>query len=710
MTDIIIINQSNDIKLDEFLKKDKISNDKFNKIDEDFNSNQFRILCDTTTKIFNNTFFNDKIIIKKFINFAFNRIDIDLKLHLNKELINNDIPPLNIDESVKFLFKGGNLFNYYFNEVKNKNNNNNFSKISNSFSLSDNDFTLLINADNKLRYELFKKHSTLIIYNSLNKIVDVFNKIFYKNFIRGEKYENNNIDQSENINLESIKEDIKELEYLFGITKQTSYYMFKNKIFYKKLFIDSDLDIWRIYNICANILYMNDWTSNGNLNYITKKNANEVFIIMINILKIKSNLLILKKKNDNLYILGIKVQIYNLLKELDNTFLDNNLLTNNKNKNRNFIGKINKIMYNYTNEIKKSNFYDRTKINNFKINLSNELKSLENNKFYKLDGNFKVLYDYQNKNQITPENIKFKNKNNTLISLNQYNEKIEIYNINTYHNYHYLTSNLTINKTHKYQIIDFDLLRIKLNVRLQNILIKNGKRIEVNIPSEFIDISIPSYEDTTNRSTLSNYNKYITLLNYNDCLIQSFTLEYAIKDIEYVFFSQYFWAPFLADKYEKRVTRYIFFQKYYRSKLNDLDLIEFKTIVDIIKNVYNNLIKSNNQIIIDGNYIGILKNYVYQNINIYDISKIYKDQDLNNILNDRTDIDENNKILLKLLKNILLLAKVYKFNDNDLFNFIEYYNKQYKLEGEITIEKYRDKLIEFIENVRDKYELINGLF
>src|SRR5258706_4734942 len=83
--------------------------------------NSKRIFRDLSTDIFNNVFFKDNNLLVYFIDYTYHKIYSSLILNLNKNLINYsnnnrnvNLKPINGNEDIILIFKGGTLMNRAF--------------------------------------------------------------------------------------------------------------------------------------------------------------------------------------------------------------------------------------------------------------------------------------------------------------------------------------------------------------------------------------------------------------------------------------------------------------------------------------------------------------------------------------------------------------------------------------------------------------------
>jgi len=138
-------------------------------------------------------------------------------------------------------------------------------------------------------------------------------------------------------------------------------------------------------------------------------------------------------------------------------------------------------------------------------------------------------------------------------------------------NMHYITINSSINSLiGESHFVQFYLYRIKLNVTLSHIINvdrNNNKEVSnLNIPSEFIDISIPKFNDLClakfrkkiyNGGLINNFFSKLSFNNGTKKNILIYNIHYLIEDLNIVLFGQNSSIPWIDPKYDKRIKRLI---------------------------------------------------------------------------------------------------------------------------------------------------------
>jgi hypothetical protein len=151
----------------------------------------------------------------------------------------------------------------------------------------------------------------------------------------------------------------------------------------------------------------------------------------------------------------------------------------------------------------------------------------------------------------------------------------------TKNSYHYIYQNSVIKKNRNMNssIVDFDLLRIKLNFELNVEVADPNSSGTVSsmktfkIPSEFIDISICGYDDSSLASFRNHpeHAMHIYEIDYTtedgtpyslECV--GYSIDFTMHDLTYVLYSQNIFTPWIDGKYEKRLYRLTGIELLYR--------------------------------------------------------------------------------------------------------------------------------------------------
>jgi hypothetical protein len=608
---------------------------------------------DNATKAYVNHFLGDNQIFTDFLNYTFHSLNGSLLSEINKELIVNNHKPLYDAENVDFLFKGGNIMNKYFSiyEAAVRRHiviDNEFTDIKKNFAISDIDYGVHIENVRYDRYVIICNYAIRILARTLDEITNLYDLL----------YLNRNDDAAKQRLITSIPREF----HIVDNDQIYNYYLYENsKILLNGLkgFI-LDIEIKNYQHRERNIF-------DAIINEININLANlSVYeiILYINIFQCFGYIQYIKGIN-------IIVNIDNILHTLKD------MLTIKINIKRNKV-----IMRNQYNDVNILNYIQNI------CDLLNEKNA---------DGSYKEIdfFRYEKKNDdlfgvkilspLVPGDIEINNRKNIIISSqNSIIDMIGLQNLNP-NKYHYVSLNNTIHvKKNNNNDIEFYLLRSKFNTIIKKDKILKRKinkdgtyansNVNLNIPSEFIDISIAGYNDTTDKMMKTVHLIGNNYLNFNNNIIKVYNLEEIIYDLEIVLFSQNYFVPWINQKYDKRIIRMIFFI-ILNSLVKDAGRMadEFQRIDKIISLI--NQIKIN---IETGNiaYIDVIDNF----INIQNSPRPYLNYlkyliDNNSYeLYIRKEYDKYSYLLKSIIINYILLTQ---YNNNRIFEFISKMRKYY---------------------------------
>jgi hypothetical protein len=212
-----------------------------------------------------------------------------------------------------------------------------------------------------------------------------------------------------------------------------------------------------------------------------------------------------------------------------------------------------------------------------------------------------------------------------------------------------------------------DLLRLKNNYKIKRV----GESASENIGGEIIDVVVEHYDNTSHFNSTTKINYSNNLLTFE---FDVYDVYHIISDIEKILFINFFY-PWLASKYEKRLSRYFlmlfiksirgiskdgrFYKAYFDdTKLDIRSILENNTMVakhslfynvvlftSKIKERIDNILKNTDE------YLSHLSTYGYTSINIYD------------------DTDVRNLETEKIIHHKLCLEKYNEFISNVVYNF-----------------------------------------
>ena len=661
-----------------------------------YGSNQDRYFKDQSTDFFTKVFLSDDKIRWMFVDYVYHILLFNLNTKINKLL--EDLYETYMFENEHFflVFKGGNVMNLYYGNLKTqideyrKNCPYQFDKhfiianvkdflkdLDNNFQISDVDFSLYIDCMDYIKYLKISHCIKIIVSDTLKSISVDF-----------DNYYDSVMNSTVNKNYIPIKctDTMKQLE-----TNETKF----------RFFID---------------------LLKNNIVGITEIYLKNLFIRAISIFNKPHQLI-------KLYLVFEKIALkynFDLSNELDNLKLTLTSISNTK-----------------FNNLISSDFYTQTKINEFICKLKDfYLKENFCVKFkdtYEDQTHTVYLYVYEGNKLVDP----LLNKRNSAIVHNDENLNKPVSIINTDPNsVHYITYNASILKTRSCSTSNFDLFRIKFNVELNNVIneyiiagdyediVKKLKerqiicdsvtpptklfatRVELdtfisdnnfklnkqsktkyNTPSEFIDLSMPAFADSTSQhfiesienNTVSNiYTIIDKTLYYTDC----YSKAQIYDDINIVLFQQNTYFPWVDKKYEKRIKRlitmlFISNLEYSGGKytLNHKMRSILKNLVHTCVIILNSL-SSGNRYNID---VADIKKYLNINYggsctNINTILFLIKTININNELIDFTNIykiNEDYRCIRYLLNFILIFYKLFSDNtaknNEDIIDFCNIY-------------------------------------
>jgi hypothetical protein len=578
-----------------------------------FNVYKERQLKDMATQVFINRMFSDsraeediKNIEREpkrffFLGYVYTYLNIKLQSELPSILATNDIH-LKANEQALLLFKGGNMMYYKYEELsqllddqiktmfKGK-----FDKF---FEISDFDFAVYIIVKDMITFHKVKKFVSQILWSGLNEIRDFFEKYLKKalisdtisstlqslqinsSFTDGD----NNIDVFLN-KVMKVQDDaitmnddnvLTQRELKLKTAKLRSYIYFTqvahkkpellsehfNKSYDKMIeqrrmsvIVDWNKIKGKYVDVQRNTWNLKDVVQNTDL--LTKLNVQGLirlyeYIILFE--KYKDNLLTNDDDKNDIQILkkGLSVFIKDVMKEFASQM------------------QIKLVM---------SNFYDTQVITNMKADILKDITEKYRNaesefkvcksvydEYLSFNNNIKELETEENYNMIKWEHMENLEVNTTprkdfYIQPSLLQEPT-MFESNSPSNYHYLYQNSTIKKVRNdfSSIIDFDLLRIKFNFTIEE---KDKDGSKINIPSEFIDISVCGYDDTSLTKFRNHYTESLSLFSIdNDIDNNKLTLEclgystkFMIHDLTHVLYEQNLFTPWTDLKYKKRIYR-----------------------------------------------------------------------------------------------------------------------------------------------------------
>lgn len=596
------------------------------------NEDNMRVYRDKSTDQFATVMFSDKDKMYQYLDYTFHTIYSYLITKINRELILQSIknPEMNIkplcgDESVIFVFKGGSvmhiLYNTFLNSLRDqipnvssddlvkyfiniKNNNilnymginsdnyrynqsvdnldkrnkmrfqfdvENSSMLENKsdnikdfmdsilkpkFGISDIDYSIYINTDTNSRYLLI--HG--IVVKLLHVILDYITKKFdvhLNNILSG----NTKIDKPLNY-LESNE--------IINVYDHPYYTILKSlKMIMCQESLKKDLQNYDGYSIPSYF--------NFNLQYYNRFDDINLRDRLLYVLNIFNQSMINNKLEQSMYILYFMLEIVfycDYLDQINNKFLNHNL--NLEDIRTHIVHNITILIDSKEYDLMSMPYYNVSELNTIKKNLAknfsslspdaNELKTKISIKSGKSEPD---TYKLINHRTITENDFDFRpTVCFDLVANQQMPTEMEI-SERKCNKIHYVTYNSIIRLERGPTVIDFDLIRSKINLVMKGKhFIKNNQIVDIMpVPSEFIDISISRFDDTSRLSFLKEIRKtsglpyllHLKTSSGKNISINSYGPDNITHDLLYILFSQNTFEPWLDKKFQKRIIRSIYF-------------------------------------------------------------------------------------------------------------------------------------------------------
>lgn len=594
----------------------------------------FRAYKDESTSNFVNELFKNEDILNYFIFYNFQLIHYYLISNINYELEKHD-DVLKSDEEILLIFKGGNVMHFYFQNIvelikDNLSTDNQellkeISELYKNFKTSDVDMSVYIINNDEQKYNLIYYYITIYLTKAFIEIRNNFDKILYGKTL-----------------------DIKEQELP----------LISQKYFYNQ---DPNYDIYTIHKnyivvskFFENISDINNDTFLDILNNFMNENY-QIFIF--------TDIYVGSRYISILQMIKFYIKNPSILKILSQNEIISKFISviDNIIKIQNDIVKIqleNKLY-------KLKNFYDKDSLSKILQSIVEKLNSsdYQNKSFYNKDYNIDIntTTEYRLTKQITISDVNISPRKDLVIRAINTPDFYGLVSFPEKHVHFITVNNVIYNPIGSEHIVGFDLYRIKFNIRLDSITnLEFNKNQSLNIPSEFIDVSIPRFYDFNminlrnkiyNNSGYIHYFSKLNNIRLNCLNVLSTNLKYTIKDLDIVLYEQNTFIPWNDKKYGKRIIRLLFLIfVYYFKKANVLKCVDrFDLIFD---NFIKNLEKLSENIIL---WNSVKNEYNKENV-LNSISKII-------YFNDST----NNLLDINTLRNF------YNYKDK-LFFKIKYYN------------------------------------
>lgn len=708
-----------------------------------FTSHNIRKLRDITTSEFTNIFLMDNETRYLFLDYVFHELNSGLLCEINNLLIGSSNLPLYSFEMIYMVFKGGNVMNFFFGNISRtilqminadtmgnisgmtdlhtitpeypagtKNISQFINDISSKFQVSDVDFSAYIYAANSDRYLVIHPFVLRILASKLKIITNNFESL-YNNMGSDYEYLCNNIPNTvDNIDTNN--------DYSFGIDLKMSLSKFMSILpviddttKFNALFRDLNLrplvDTF-VTELRNNINNIHNFVNMYRLCYI-------VMIIDI--------LIFIKSKINDIYD-NIDLQHHRaLLIVYKDLFV--------KKKFENLVRK---------------NFYNTNKFNQLKLSLRNEFRNLST------QATNGVLSLYENLSSGITQNIReyeltnFSNIEDTSFNIlprkNIIMSRPNDYTLNVLSDNmlckHYITYNNIIAAKRGDHDVKFDLLRSKFNVALVGSFIRvNGVSKNINIPSEFIDISIPGhFDESKNEYTHRHHNHPASQLKFDlddgsrYVIINGYDLNDVYFDLVEILFKQNFVLPWTDKKFSKRISRLLFIgllrctDDIQKPNTEVISCIEqYKLLINICKKMMDNINVA--QIKNSTSNNNIVNNFPYD-----DVKDFFNINDTNYVRNALSELQSKKEKcnyygLLKfkdeynLIYEILFCVIICGYfalkdgNRYDLLIFFNYYRAKYNwvnysLDDLDDLNTFIDKYIEFLDTIIKEGSVIVRIF
>lgn len=538
--------------------------------------NSYSGLMNIPTESLIDNIFNDEIIRNLFIELI-TLIEPWVYLHANIKLVDNGHLPLIGEETINLVSRGENIINYYFNIEKNKysksnsffnnifgsasdsDNNAFFKKNSGYFKISDIDFNLNIRTNRSDRFEIIEKYVIESLVDVLNILTDGFDALY-------DYYDKkdilSNIFQQTSSAIQKIDQDSVESS--------------SNNISVKNILIHYDIENLDIIKRMMAIPYF-DFSSELMM-HPTPQNCK------------------MARKNNFKLIELIDIEIKQLLTVTDDImffpyiYYFENIAG--KTLSKPFIGheKFDAAIRNQINKyfflLTESNLYNETNRKYVASTILSKLNNLQNNTFYTNKSKTITspaeysLDEFYDKIIIKPQigidileilptdSIYIYNELTDMSSFNisQSTNKCyvpgsQLQNIeNIALKKHYIIIDQSIASSTRLNTmnIDYDLIKVKLNIILKNVIL-NNKKVNYPFPADFININIDRFNSSSYVDTVSSPYIFINLFGGDNQLpIKVSSKKILVYSLIKKLFDGEHFLPWYINNYEKELSRLLF--------------------------------------------------------------------------------------------------------------------------------------------------------
>jgi len=365
--------------------------------------------------------------------------------------------------------------------------------------------------------------------------------------------------------------------------------------------------------------------------------------------------------------------------------------------------------------LQRNNFYTQEKIARLKRNLHQHYLNIPQDssdfgsKYERfndprslrvIETEYKLFYNAIHQPDFTPNSFTIVQRNSIfLLSKNDALETTEMHDDIFDNKFHYITYNEIIKKNRVNGTIttDFDLMRSKLNIIInkENIIEKNGINHRAKVPSEFIDVSIPRFEDGGRKEFFEHIHNHgnvpvMLILNNQHTNIFAYSPTELLEDLVYVLTEQNSIEPWIDKKYKKRLIRMavlVIMDLVYKNNLeNNANLnVNYNNYKKFFTMCYKVYTYCNGEIAYPNNILAsFIKGYDQQNdlnpnnqriSNYLDTYNTFSYEWFNNLKYlPPLFINESYVSIDKLISHIITWTFLYRYNDHQLLNILNHFN------------------------------------
>ena len=575
-----------------------------------FNQLKERQLKDVSTDVFIKEMFSDnrdvndtQNLLRKekrfyFLAYVYTYLRMKLQIELHEALAKHSII-LGLNERVMLLFKGGNMMFYKYEKLSKELNgalHDIFTKKFNEhFKVSDFDFTVYILVQDRKTFYKVKRIATQILWEGLTEVRDFFEQyvqiVLNKNLdvseITNELVINPSLNDPKSINdlMQKVMkvEDDQNIEGMSMATLRKAYirlarFLKKRLVWHKEPELLSEaFNMKYDKNLKAALDSVRYTWTNDIKPYIDKLRKDKKTLDIIN-----NNDICIPRLSVVYEYLCLLTRFINVIDPLE-AFVVNAYKEDVK-------GFLTTTTQEFTKQIQtkiiQCGFYSKDALGQLKQGIIKEFtKKIEdasaNGKTFKVcktigdeylsfDGDVDELKDESNFNliELLPSmqlQVYESPRHDFIINTDLISDN-EMYIDDSQSSLHYVYYNSTISKVRNEHssVVDFDLLRIKYNLTLGGVEVSPVEEKRLQIPSEFVDISVCGYDDSALTQFRNHLHESLDLYQIEqedstnvqlrlECL--GYSTKAMIHDLTYVLYEQNLFTPWTDQKYKKRIYR-----------------------------------------------------------------------------------------------------------------------------------------------------------